>query len=106
MGDVSGGTARTVNAARKFKTPYLVVDLSKNHDPVSVIEWAKANKIKVLNVAGSRESKAPGIYDRAIEFLRIVILTIKGGDLNEIIKSAGSDEKGKEKKLNGENRDR
>jgi hypothetical protein len=55
--------------AKKFKKPYLVVDLSRNHDPVSVIEWAKTNKIKVLNVAGPRESKTPGIHDMAIEFL-------------------------------------
>ena len=45
-----------------------MVDLSKNHDPLFVIEWTKTNKIKVLNVAGPRESKTAGIHDMAIEF--------------------------------------
>jgi len=47
-----------------------VVDLSRNHDPVSVIEWAEAYKIRVLNVAGPGESKTPRIYGKAVEFLR------------------------------------
>ena len=29
-----------------------------------------ANQIKIVNVAGRRESEAPGIHDRAVEFLR------------------------------------
>jgi hypothetical protein len=29
---------------------------AKAFDPISVIEWAKAYKIRVLNVAGPRES--------------------------------------------------
>jgi hypothetical protein len=66
----TGGTETTLKLAKKFKKPYLMVDLSKNHDPLFVIEWAKTNKIKVLNVAGPRESKTAGIHDMAIEFFR------------------------------------
>jgi hypothetical protein len=61
---------QALKAVKQFKKPYLVVDSSRNHDPVSVIAWAKANKIKILNVAGPRETKIPGIHDRAVEFLR------------------------------------
>ena len=68
-GPPTGGTATTLKLAKKFKKPYLVVNLSKNHDPLFVIEWTKTNKIKVLNVAGPRESKTPGIHDEAVEFL-------------------------------------
>jgi hypothetical protein len=48
IGEVTGGTARTLKAAKKLKKPYLVVDLSQNHDPITVIEWAKTNRITVL----------------------------------------------------------
>jgi predicted Rossmann-fold nucleotide-binding protein len=68
-GSPTGGTATTLKLAKKFKKPYLVVDLSKNHDPLFVTEWAKTNKVKVLNVAGPRESKTAGIHDMAVEFL-------------------------------------
>jgi predicted Rossmann-fold nucleotide-binding protein len=68
-GSPTGSTATTLKLAKKFKKPYLVVDLSKNHDPLFVIEWAKTNKIKVLNVAGPRESKTAGIHEMAVEFL-------------------------------------
>jgi predicted Rossmann-fold nucleotide-binding protein len=70
IGDISGGTALTLKAVRKFKKPYLIVDFSKTLNPVSVVEWAKANKIRTLNVAGPRESKTPGIHDKAVQFLR------------------------------------
>jgi hypothetical protein len=70
MGDISGGTALTLKAAKQFKKPYLIVDLSITFNPVSVVEWVIAYKIRVLNVAGPRESEAPGIYDKAFQFLR------------------------------------
>lgn len=71
-GPVTGGTARTLKFAQKFKKPYLVVDLSKGGDPASVKEWWQNNKIKILNVAGPRESKSLGIHDTAVRFLREV----------------------------------
>ncbi len=33
-------------------------------------EWIEANNIRVLNVAGSRESQCPGIYRAVVELLR------------------------------------
>ena len=69
-GRLTGGTATTLKLAKKFKKPYLVIDLSKRGEPRIVEEWGGQNGIRVLNVAGPRESKAPGIYDKAVEFLR------------------------------------
>jgi hypothetical protein len=65
-----GGTVRTVTAAEKFKKVYLKIDLSHEGDPEAVRAWLKANQIKTLNVAGPRESEAPGIHDCAVEVLR------------------------------------
>jgi hypothetical protein len=70
MGNISGGTALTLRAVKQFKRPYLIVDLLITFDPVSVTEWAEPDKIRVLNVAGPRETEVPGIYDKAVQFLR------------------------------------
>jgi len=66
----TGGTARTLKSAKELKKPHLVVDLSKREEPNIVKEWGQQNRIRILNVAGPRESKIPGIHDRAVEFLR------------------------------------
>lgn len=67
-----GGTALTIKFAQKYKRPYLVVDLSEGGDPETVRKWRKINKIKLLNIAGLRESELPGIYHRTVEFLQEV----------------------------------
>jgi len=48
-----------------------MVDLDKPDFRVPVFRiWMKKNNIKVLNVAGPRESQAPGISAQAAECLR------------------------------------
>ena len=42
---------------------YVGLDIRQDHG-ARVKGWLVERDIKVLNVAGSRESKAPGIYDR------------------------------------------
>jgi hypothetical protein len=37
--------------------------------PSDVAAWIEAEEVRVLNVAGSRESRAPGIGERAERFL-------------------------------------
>jgi hypothetical protein len=66
------GTALTIKFAQKYKKPYLVVDLSEGGDPESVGRWGEVNKVKVLNIAGLRESELPGIYLRTVQFLQEV----------------------------------
>lgn len=72
-GKPKGGTALTVKLARAHKKPYLLVDLSAGEEVSPVRNWGKANRIKVLNVAGPRESETPGIYDRTVCFLKKVL---------------------------------
>ena len=72
-GPMKGGTALTVTLARKYKKPCLAVDLASGGDHETVTEWVKKNGIRILNVAGPRESETPGIHDRTIDFLRGVV---------------------------------
>lgn len=72
-GPVTGGTALTVKLAGKHRKPCLVVDLSKEGNPQKVRDWLRTHDIKTLNVAGPRESKAPGIHDKAVEFIKKVV---------------------------------
>ena len=69
-GPVTGGTAATVKFAQKYNKPYLVIDLGPGGDPEIVRKWEQTNKIRILNTAGPREGKTPGIHDKAVEFLR------------------------------------
>lgn len=68
-GRISGGTALTINLAKRNNRPLLVVNLSKVHDYSELREWAIRNEIRVLNVAGPRESSEPGITPEAEQFL-------------------------------------
>jgi hypothetical protein len=68
-----GGTALTLKLARRHHKPYFVVDLVHGGDALSVQEWGWTKKIRILNVAGPRESEASGIHARAISFLKEVL---------------------------------
>jgi hypothetical protein len=69
-GTPRGGTALTQELAIQQGKPHLVVDLSQPPGAEVVREWARRNGVRVLNVAGPRESDNPGIYDEGVRFLR------------------------------------
>ena len=73
VGAPTGGTALTVKLSKKHRKTFLVVDLSRGGDPTAVRKWIRENGIGVLNVAGPREGKAPGIHDQAVRFLQAVL---------------------------------
>jgi hypothetical protein len=72
-GELEGGTAETVQAARRIGKPCLLVDLAANPDLAAVHAWLREHDGRVLNVAGPRESKRPGIHGCAAEFLRALL---------------------------------
>jgi hypothetical protein len=74
-GKPKGGTALTRRLARDASKPYLIINLFDEENPRIVLEWGRRNKISLLNVAGPRESEAPGIYGQASRFLKKVFLT-------------------------------
>ncbi len=92
MGRVTGGTGLTLRliqqlgengSQRAGAYPCLLVQLDQESVCAesageslkdSVREWIREHGIEVLNVAGPKESKRPGAYGRAREFLLDVLL--------------------------------
>jgi hypothetical protein len=72
QGEPTGGTAFTIECARGGEKPYFVVDLASGEKPDRVVQWIIGGGIEILNVAGPRESTAPGVYRLAVDFLRRV----------------------------------
>lgn len=66
---LSGGSALTVELAKKQNKPCLQIDLCEDFSPEILLDWVKRHEIRTLNVAGTRESGSPGIYDEACQFL-------------------------------------
>ena len=64
------GTALTIQLARRQKKPYLVVNLNDHPAIEKIRRWCQSNQIRILNIAGPRESENRGIYSKAAEFLR------------------------------------
>jgi hypothetical protein len=55
----------------------MVVDLSPGRKVEAVLIWGEKNRIRVLNVAGPRESDNPGIYDLTVRFLKNLLIKNK-----------------------------
>ena len=62
--EISGGSMRTVDFAKNHKKPCLHVSQAESNDPASSVrDFITQHDIKLLNIAGSRESKEPGINE-------------------------------------------
>ena len=68
------GTAFTIEVAHRLKKPCLIVDLGTHPDAAAVCAWAKDYGIRILHVAGPRESTRPGIYAPVKQFLSAVLV--------------------------------
>jgi hypothetical protein len=68
-----GGTAFTVEWARAEGRPCRVVDLEKGAEATQIARWIERSCVRVLNVAGPRESQAPGIHADALALLREIV---------------------------------
>lgn len=66
---VDGGTGLTWERARSRGRPCRRVDLDQDPRTAPVMSWIRRHRIRILNVAGPRESSSPGVYDRAKAFL-------------------------------------
>ncbi len=79
-GAADRGTRLALECARRLARPHLVVDLKENADPRPVLDWLADEDIRVLNVAGPRETSAPEIYAAASGFLRKLFRAILSRD--------------------------
>ncbi len=68
-GPPSDGTAFTIQCAEDLGKPCFVVDVSVSISVSDAISWISSRNIRVLNVAGTRASKAPDAYQAARAFL-------------------------------------
>lgn len=61
------GTALTISLCRKLRRPCIVLDLQQpvERNAAALRRWLLQAGVKILNVAGSRESSAPGIEEAA-----------------------------------------
>ena len=65
-GRLDGGTLLTAELARgRYRKPLLVVQLGRRIRAERFRAWRARHRVRVLNVAGPRESKRPGIYRAA-----------------------------------------
>jgi hypothetical protein len=72
-GPLTGGSAYTERTATRLGRPCLHVDLNEHEEAEAAKEihaWLESREIGVLNVAGPRASKDPGLY----EIVRRVLL--------------------------------
>ena len=76
VGPPGGGTGYTLEIAEAIGRPHLVIDLSGMETGKPYEEalrrarnWIESEQVAVLNVAGPRESKCPGIHISASDFL-------------------------------------
>lgn len=64
-----GGTALTVRCAHRLGKPCLVLNLDEGPSPAELRQWVEVNEVRILNVAGPRESSFPGVYNQARQVL-------------------------------------
>lgn len=74
---IKDGTQLTIEETERQKKPYLIVSLTQlDHVTNAIRSWISIHKIKVLNIAGPRESSWPGIHDKACAFLRELFIIL------------------------------
>jgi hypothetical protein len=75
-GPAQGGSRLTLEVAAQIGKPLLHIDFTDDASPVvatTLHHWVVAHRIATLNVAGSRESEAPGIQQRVRAWIETAI---------------------------------
>jgi len=73
---LTGGSKMTAEYAATIGKPYCCIDITSapiNVHCITLSRFCVANDIHILNVAGSRETKVPGIYDVVYEIISTVL---------------------------------
>lgn len=67
--ELTGGTDLTRHLCRRHGRPMFLADLQLPVDVEAIHQWLEQHRIRVLNVAGPRESSCPGIAAQAKQLL-------------------------------------
>lgn len=65
LGILDGGSLETLRFAEKLGKPHLVVQLDdevQDQHVTTILAWLRKEDVDIVNIAGPRESKRPGIY--------------------------------------------
>lgn len=71
-GELTDGSAYTRDMASEHQKPWLHIDLnriSRFDAAMKICDWLLKNRVQVVNVAGPRSSKDPGIYQAVKDIL-------------------------------------
>lgn len=73
--EIMGGTLYTFKVCLEAETPVFLVDINidnKNIKPIN--KWLKEYKVNIINIAGSRESECPGIFNHTKYLLNRLLI--------------------------------
>lgn len=92
-GKLSGGSALTKALAAKHRRPCLHInldDLALPDAAAAITNWLDAREIRVLNVAGSRASEDPAVYEETKQLLKLVVGQSSPASLEEAVQRLSS----------------
>lgn len=71
----SNGTLLTVYYSQQYNKPYFIfkINSESGNQTYRVRKWIKDHHIKILNIAGNRESDDPGIYKATYQILEEIL---------------------------------
>ena len=79
VGPPAGGTALTCRFAAEHGKPLLLVDLAHETEPERAAAWIGTCGLRVLNVAGPRESSHPGVETMPTRYLGRLLAMLRHG---------------------------
>ncbi|MAT39085.1 MAG: molybdenum cofactor carrier [Ectothiorhodospiraceae bacterium] len=85
-GNPDDGTRFAIEQCVDQGKPYYLEHLQQSASPDIVANWMRKFKVEILNVAGPRESNAPGVSEKANAFMRDLLAFLasdSSGDLLE-----------------------
>lgn len=75
LGELTDGSLLTLQYAERIGKPAIAIQLEGSDaesQACEVLKWLEANRIQVVNVAGPREGKRPGVYAHAMAILKML----------------------------------
>jgi hypothetical protein len=76
LGRMDGGTRATARHLDAIGKPYRIIDLAEEPESADAARWLDDRRVRVLNLAGPRESNAPGVHLAARAYLDRLLAAI------------------------------